>query len=398
MTKSALILSACFAFALFGCAEKPEAALEEAPETQAATEDAPQSAPRPDGPILQVKPSAPKQKTQSAKLAQIIPEQAQAAQTDPRQAIPVPQTARTPFAVRRCMNMGNALEAPNEGDWGYRIRAQDFRAVALAGFDTVRIPIRWDAHTAHRAPYKIDPIFMARVKQVTRDAQAAGLGVIIDVHHYEDLMTQTDRHEARFLAIWDQIAREFASAPDNVYFELLNEPTLEMSPARLNALYAKTVPLIRKSNPSRKLIMGGNSWNSVEALAGVRFPKDPNIVATFHDYGPHNFTHQGAPWMSPVPTMGRKWGGREDEAELSETYKAASAFAKKTGMPILVGEFGVIDKVPQARRNQWTKRRRMEMEAAGYAWCAWDFSGAFKSYNTETETWLPGAVYALTAR
>jgi len=239
---------------------------------------------------------------------------------------------------------------------------------------------------------------MARVKQVTNDAQAAGLGVIINVHHYEDLMVQTNRHEARYLAIWGQISEEFADAPDNVYFELLNEPTLDMSPARLNALYAKTVPLIRKTNPARKLIMGGNSWNSVEALAGVRFPDDPNIVATFHDYGPHNFTHQGAAWMNPVPPMGRKWGDREDEAELDMTYTAAKAFAKRTGLPILVGEFGVIDTVPQKQRNQWTKRRRMAMEANGYAWCAWDFSGAFKSYDTQAERWLPGAVYALTAR
>jgi len=394
MTKSALAFSACLTLALFGCSKKPEAALTEEP----ATLEHPLNVERSDEPILQVKPSAPKQKTQPAKPAKNIPAQVQLAQTSEPQITSAPQPLRTPFNVRRCINMGNALEAPNEGDWGYSIRAKDFRAVAISGFDTVRIPIRWDAHTAHRAPYKIDPTFMARVQQVTREAQAAGLGVIIDVHHYEDLMSQTDRHEARFLAIWDQISTAFSGAPDNVYFEIINEPTLEMSPARLNALYAKTVPVIRKTNPTRKLIMGGNSWNSVEALASVRFPKDPNIVATFHDYGPHDFTHQGAAWMDPIPPMGRKWGGRKDEAELSETYNVARAFAKKTGLPILVGEFGVIDKVPQARRNQWVKRRRMTIEAEGYSWCAWDFSGAFKSYDTDTEKWLPGAVYALTAR
>ena len=303
--------------------------------------------------------------------------------------------AVTPFHVKRCMNMGNALEAPNEGDWGYRIRAKDFRTIAAAGFDTVRIPIRWDAHTDRRPPYQIEPRFMARVKRVVSDAKAAGLGVIIDVHHYEDLMTHTNREEPRFLAIWDQIGRAFSNAGSKVYFEALNEPTLDITPERLNALYAKVVPVIRRTNPSRKIIIGGYSWNSVEALASVKWPKDANLVATFHDYGPHEFTHQGAEWMSPVKPMGRRWGRRADMADLKDTYKIAKAFKARTGLPILVGEFGVIDKVPQEERNQWIKSRRQTIEAAGYSWCAWDFSGAFKSYDTTTERWAPGLIAAL---
>ncbi len=294
--------------------------------------------------------------------------------------------------------MGNALEAPNEGDWGYSIRAKDFRTVARAGFDTVRIPIRWDAHTGHRPPYQIEPRFMARVKRVVSDAKAAGLGVIIDVHHYEDLMKHTNREEVRFLAIWGQIGRAFSNAGSKVYFEVLNEPTLDISPRRLNALYAKTVPVIRASNPSRKIIIGGNSWNSVESLAEVKWPADANLVATFHDYGPHEFTHQGAEWMDPIMPMGRSWGGRADKAELNDTYSLAKAFKARTGLPILVGEFGVIDKVSQDQRNQWIKARRETIEAAGYGWCSWDFSGAFKAYDTSAERWAPGVREALVGR
>ncbi|MCF6219684.1 MAG: glycoside hydrolase family 5 protein [Robiginitomaculum sp.] len=309
----------------------------------------------------------------------------------------------TPFKVRRCMNMGNALEAPNEGDWGYRITAQDLRTVAAAGFDTVRIPIRWDAHTAHRAPYTIDASFMARIKTVVRDAQATGLGVIINVHHYEDLMAHPKREQKRFLAIWDQIARTFSGAPDTVYFEVLNEPTRQLSNAQVNALYAKVLPIIRATNPARKVILGGNSWNSIDSLAEVRWPlhngkRDANLVATFHDYGPHAFTHQGAEWSEPVMPMGRRWGGQADMSELRDTYKLAREFKAKTDLPIFVGEFGVIDKVPLAQRNQWIKTRRKAMEQAGYAWCAWDFSGAFKSYDTQAGKWLPGTKDALFGR
>ncbi len=321
---------------------------------------------------------------------------------------PIPQSTTkpiktTPFNVRRCMNMGNALEAPREGDWGYTITAQDLRTIAQAGFDTVRIPIRWDAHANHRAPYTIDASFMTRIKTVVREAQTAGLGVIIDVHHYENLMAHPAREQARFLAIWDQIARNFAKASDTVYFEVLNEPTLQLSSQQVNVLYAKALPIIRATNPSRKVILGGNSWNSIESLGAVRWPRfggktDPNLVATFHDYGPHEFTHQGAEWSNPVHPLGRHWGGRSDMAELADTYGTAKKFQARTGLPVFIGEFGVIEKVPVAERFAWTKTRRMTMEAHGFSWCSWDFAGVFKSYDKNTGRWLPGAQDAFFGR
>lgn len=95
---------------------------------------------------------------------------------------------------------------------------------------------------------------------------------------------------------------------------------------------------------------------------------------------------------------GRRWGGKDDAIELKSTYDIANAFWTKTGLPLFVGEFGVIDKVPQPQRIQWTKVRRQTMEANNMAWCVWDFSGAFKSYDLATEQWLPGVQDALFAR
>jgi len=48
--------------------------------------------------------------------------------------------------MRRGINIGNALEAPREGEWGVYIRDEYFRIIKEAGFDTVRIPIKWSAH------------------------------------------------------------------------------------------------------------------------------------------------------------------------------------------------------------------------------------------------------------
>ncbi|RYY33102.1 MAG: glycoside hydrolase family 5 protein, partial [Sphingomonadales bacterium] len=49
--------------------------------------------------------------------------------------------------------MGNHLEAPNEGDWGRAIVDGDFAIIKAAGFDTIRLPVRWSAHALAGAPY-----------------------------------------------------------------------------------------------------------------------------------------------------------------------------------------------------------------------------------------------------
>lgn len=302
------------------------------------------------------------------------------------------------FPVQRCMNMGNALEAEEEGLWGYKIEAGHFDVIAQAGFDTVRLPIRWDLKTSQRAPYKIDPAHMRRVMDVVGQAQSAGLGVIIDVHHYKGLMERPEAETDRYLSIWSQIAATFRNAPANVYFEILNEPEDPMTGAQANVLYAKVIPLIRETNPTRPIILGGPNWNAVDTLGEVRWPNDPYLVATFHDYIPFEFTHQGASWMENAPPLGRTWGSAQDRLELADVYKIARDFQRKKDLPVFVGEFGVIDTVPDAQRAKWLEARRRQIEAEGHSWCAWDFAGAFKTYDVERRRWLPGMKEALTGR
>ena len=302
------------------------------------------------------------------------------------------------FPVKRCINMGNALESSYEGEWGYTIRERDFHTIAKAGFDTVRIPVRWDEHISSNPPYTIDPARLQRVIDVVGQAQGAGLGVVLDVHHYRDLMANvTPQTSERFLAIWSQISQAFAAAPPSVYFELLNEPT-DADMGELNALFAQALQIIRRTNPTRAVMMGGNRWNSIDTLGDVRFPRDPYLVATYHDYGPHEFTHQGASWDENAPPLGQKWGSRKDWDDLRQVIAQASAFKNRTGLPVFVGEFGVINTVPDTERAQWIKARRTAMEQAGLSWCVWDYSAAFNSYDMKRKRWKPVILDALVGR
>jgi endoglucanase len=82
---------------------------------------------------------------------------------------PTPEPTSTPSRsvnLNRGINFGNMLEAPNEGEWGLRVQEEYFDRAKEAGFDFVRLPIRWSTHAEQESPYTIDPAFLARVDEV----------------------------------------------------------------------------------------------------------------------------------------------------------------------------------------------------------------------------------------
>src|ERR1700677_2875129 len=68
------------------------------------------------------------------------------------------------------INLGNALEAPTEGEWGVVLKEEYFIAIRDAGFTNVRLPVKWSAHALETAPYTIDPLFMDRVEWAISEA------------------------------------------------------------------------------------------------------------------------------------------------------------------------------------------------------------------------------------
>src|SRR6218665_1336144 len=87
------------------------------------------------------------------------------------------QAPVAPFPMRRGVNLGNALEAPNEGDWGYRIELPHLDAIRDAGFDGIRLPVRWDAHAGSAPPYAISGNFWRRIDEIVEHALGLDLKV-----------------------------------------------------------------------------------------------------------------------------------------------------------------------------------------------------------------------------
>jgi endoglucanase len=295
--------------------------------------------------------------------------------------------------VGRCVNMGNHLEAPTEGAWGDRkIADDDFLIIAKAGFNTVRIPVRWAAHAEEKPPFTIDKVFMARVRHVVDNARAARLHVILNSHHYDDIHSDpSDAHIARLAGMWTQIAATFAKAPnETLWFEIENEPHDQFNDGNLLKVLTPALAAIRKSNPKRPVIIGGESWSGITSLKTLKLPDDPNIVPTFHYYDPFEFTHQGADWVNPSPPMGRGYGNAEDQARLRDDVKAVRVYIKRTGKTPFIGEFGANEKVPLDDRVKYQTSVRLAFDQLNIGMCAWSFTNTFPLYDSAKKQWVPG--------
>jgi len=295
--------------------------------------------------------------------------------------------SQAPARIGECVNMANMLESPTEGAWGRSIADDDFRIIAEAGFRTVRLPVAFGAHAASGAPYTIDPAFMDRVAHVISLAEAAHLGLILDLHNDDGLFSDPAGEAPRLAAMWRQIARRFRDAPANVWFEITNEPHDKLTNANLMATLGRSLAAIRESNPTRKVVIGGEDWSGIDSLATLRLPEDPNLIATFHYYLPMAFTHQGAPWLKPSPPIGKTFGSDADMEELQANVAKARAYMAHTHRPLFMGEYGAYDRtIPTAQRAAYYKAVHDAFARAGIDGCVWGYTSSFRF--REGDRWI----------
>jgi endoglucanase len=315
----------------------------------------------------------------------------------------------------RGVNLGNALEAPREGDWGVKIREEYFDIIKQAGFNSIRLPTRWSGHALAEKPYTIDPNFFKRIDEVANFAISRNMPIMVNIQQYAELYTDPNAHKERFMALWKQIAEHYKDYPDILLLELFNEPDDALTPGMWNEWLKEALAIIRKTNPTRTIVIGSANDSWITYLKLLELPEDDrNIIVTVHHYFPHNFTHQGAPWMTPEKVtrsiedmkfihqdpnsngnsdystwLGTKWTGTDEEKKaMTDIFDIGAAWGKEHNRPINLGEFGSYKKADMESRARWTKFIADTAAQRGMSLMYWEFcADEFGLYDRGTKSW-----------
>lgn len=309
-----------------------------------------------------------------------------------------PATCELAHSLGRGINLGNMLEAPREGDWGVKAEPQ-YIDLAAKNFRTVRVPVRWSNHAAKTADATIDEKFAKRVDEVVDGLLVRGAYVILNVHHYNQIVGNgLHNHEfevdpavveTRFLNLWKQIAARYKDRPGRLVFELLNEPNGKLDGEPWNQLSAKALAIVRETNPTRTVMIGPGSWNNVNELPRLRLPRDRDLIVQVHTYEPFVFTHQGVDWRKPPLPAGVRCCDSKQRREMTQALEKARQWNRANGVPVYLGEFGAHSKGDMESRAAWARFMRDEAERLGIGWAWWELASDFSGvWSPETKGWV----------
>lgn len=294
---------------------------------------------------------------------------------------------------------------------------EDVQYLAGLGFDHLRIPV--DEEQLWKVDGQMDEEAFSLLKQALDWCKKYKLDAIVDLHilrshHFNEkekpLWTQPAAQE-RFFQCWRDLSRELKNYPvDDVAYELMNEPVAD-DPEDWNKLVKKLVSIIRESEPTRKIVIGSNRWQSASTFDQLRVPEnDKNIILSFHMYEPFLLTHHTASWTSIKDYKGPvNYPGtivkKEDLQNLPDSlrntilrsktnytidsirkhFAKPIAVSKKYNLPLYCGEWGCLNTVPDAARLQWIKDMKTVLEQNNIGWATWDYKGGFGLINSKKE-------------
>jgi len=293
-------------------------------------------------------------------------------------------------------NLGNTLECPGSGwnanstDIGW-LKAYDtsaetcwgnpkttkamITAVKAAGFNAVRIPVRWACHITDKAQDKmtVSDAWLQRVKEVVDYCIDNDMYVIINTHHdmwleYQPINSKKAENNARLKALWTNIANYFADYDGRLAFAGTNEthiqnnwsnPTAE-NLAVQNSYLQTFIDAVRATggkNYYRHLIVQTYACNPYYGLSNQLIV--PNDVAEhgrsrmsieFHYYNPYNYC-SGEKGTGYYNYWGTKYTGTQKTAVAPDNEKTMSDFLNQvqkewadTGLGIVIGEWGISDR------------------------------------------------------
>ena len=267
------------------------------------------------------------------------------------------------MAMKIGWNLGNSLDAhnnmsPGETAWGNPIVTQALmNGVAARGFGAGRIPVTWGNKIGPAPDYTIDAAWMARVAEVAGYVENAGMKAIINIHHdgadsshwlsvkTTDLEGPTkEAMDAKFTAVWRQIATHFKDHGNFLLFEAFNElhdgtwgDGNAAQRSRINELdqiFVDTVRDVGGKNAERFLVIPGWVTRPSVTASSLILPTDTvedRLIVTIHFYEPYNFAGSGSQ---------HKW---VDTTTVQNNFNPIRNKYTSRGVPVIVGEYGAVN-------------------------------------------------------
>lgn len=284
------------------------------------------------------------------------------------------------------------------------ITEADVAYIASLGMDHIRLG--FDQIVLEEAPGVYREEILGHIDNFVGWCKQYHLGVVLnlhkavgnycDIHEEADLM-EDDGLQQRFIALWEMLEQRYAG-DNTLVFELLNE-VLDIDPAKWNALAAKTIAALRQLNKERKIIIGPTCWNNPYALPNLQVFDDENVIYTFHNYAPFEFTHQrgvlqsGPLYYNRVMTYpgdieryrdyqavvcgnNNAYAGLDkmDIAFLRQELQPVMDFIHQNPNKILwCGEFGTIRHADMTSRENWMADMITILKENEIPYCVWNY-------------------------
>ncbi len=295
-----------------------------------------------------------------------------AADEIPSSALPFRELTGTEITAEMGVgwNLGNTFDGhtgftPNETVWqNVRTTRELIKSVHDLGFNTIRIPVTWGTMIDDKNGYAIDEEWLSRIQDVVDYAIEQDMYVIINIHHdgaeqmgWLRIATQNKTNLIiKFKSVWKNIAEHFKDYDEHLIFEAMNEVKGEaMSLAEenkvimdLNQIFVDTVRGTGSNNAKRWLVVCGK-FNYIDSLVnskgGFQLPKDSaenRIMLSVHCYTPWSFCGTENT-QTTTYTLEQLQGSNERELSQLEQFTAQ-------GIPVIVGEYGCINKNNPAER------------------------------------------------
>ncbi len=302
-------------------------------------------------------------------------------------------------------NLGNSFEsAGGETAWGNPATTKEMiHAVKEAGFNAIRIPVRWSEHLTNSQDMTVSSAWLTRVKQVVDWALQEDMYVIINTHHEAWLdrapfYKNKEENNRKLSALWTNIATFFRDYDQRLAFAGTNEtialingqehwesPTAEYQDVQnsYNQTFIDAVRATGGKNYYRNLIVQTYACNSYYGLTGFVIPKDKveeRMSVEFHCYDPYEYAGGGSYyyWGDKYKALGKRVPSSNEKTMTDLFDRIRNTWGKK-GLGIILGEYGVTchytndDKTTQLENEQYfIKCMVSAARERGFAAFVWD--------------------------